>query len=348
MITSNSLTIIQIMSDTHDGRIRIPDFQRSSVWGPDDVAKLLDSIYKGYPLGSFLMWETRDPLRERDPLNLRLPERRDAKLYLIDGQQRTIALYGVFTNTLRLGEETKQKQYRAYFDIDNQTFDVYDKAEIEESPEILGENQIPLDEAIQFNLETRAPTLNPELQRRIMVQQNLDRMTDLNRLYNKFSNFVVAQVVVTGVGLGEACEIFVRMNNYGVELDIVDLMVARTYCSDPLFNLRERLEEFNSNSAPNGYQLKERTILECAAACLKNGVSQKDILESASQNKLRTKWRSIIGSLNKSMDFLQARMAKVSNFLPNDIVLAPITYFFTKTSNQLQTTTESLKDSFGE
>lgn len=331
MITTNSLTIIQIMSDVRNGRIRIPDFQRSSVWGPDDAAKLLDSIYKGYPLGSFLMWETSDPLKERDPLGLSLPSRTDAKLYLIDGQQRTIALYGVFTNTLKLGEEKNQQQYRAFFDIDNQSFNVYDLTEIAETPDIVTENQIPVHEAIQFNMDTRAVKLSPEIQNRIMLQQDLNRLNNLNKLFNTFSTFIVAGVVVTGVGLGEACEIFVRMNNYGVELDIVDLMVARTYCSNPLFNLRERLEEFNSNSAPNGYQLKERTVLECAAACLKKGVSQKDILESANQNNLRKKWRSCIRALNTAMDFLQAKNVKVSNFLPNDIVLAPLTYFFYNT-----------------
>ena len=328
MITTNALTIIQIMCDVKTGRIRIPDFQRSSVWGPDEVAKLLDSIYRSYPLGSFLMWETTDSLRERDPLNLRLLERRDAKLYLIDGQQRTIALYGVFTNTLMLGEDAGKTRFRAYYNIDDESFNVYDKDEIEAEDITIPENQIPLDEAIQFNLDTRATRISPELQFRIVKQQNMDRITNLNKLFNAFSTYVVGEIIVAGVGLGEACEIFVRMNMYGVRLDIVDIMVARTYYSNPLFNLREKLDEFNSNSAPNGYQLNERTILECSSACIEHGVSQKDILESANRNKLRTKWRTCIRALNKSMDFLQARMVKVSNFLPNDIVLAPLTYFF--------------------
>jgi len=120
LITTSSLTIIQILGDVYNRRIRIPDFQRSSVWGPDDVAKLLDSIYKGYPLGSFLLWETSDELRERNPLNLSPPPPRPERQYLIDGQQRTIALWGVFTDTLRLGDEKEQKQYRAYFDLDSQ------------------------------------------------------------------------------------------------------------------------------------------------------------------------------------------------------------------------------------
>lgn len=65
MITTNPLTIIQILSDVHSGRIRIPDFQRSPVWNANDVELILDSIYEGYPLGSFLLWETSDELRER-------------------------------------------------------------------------------------------------------------------------------------------------------------------------------------------------------------------------------------------------------------------------------------------
>jgi hypothetical protein len=318
---------MQILGDVHSGKIRIPDFQRSSVWGPDDTSKLLDSIYKGYPLGSFLLWETTDVLRERNPLALSTTAPR-TRQYLIDGQQRTISLYGVFTNTLKLGEETSQEQYRAYFDLDNQNFNVYDTTKMEESPGIVGESQIPIDEAIQLNLETRTPTSSTAIQERIMEEHNMERMRNFNRLYNTFTTYVVAGVVVSNVGLSEACEIFVRMNKYGVELDIVDLMVARTYSAEPLFNLREQIEDFNSNNAPRGYQLKERTILECPSACLTKGVSQKDILDSASGNLLRRKWRSCIRALNTAMDFLQARMVRVSNFLPNDIVLAPLTYFF--------------------
>ncbi|RAP26722.1 hypothetical protein C2W64_01438 [Brevibacillus laterosporus] len=55
---SDSLTIRKIISKITSGQIRIPAFQRGFVWSPEQVALLLDSIYKGFPIGSVLLWRT--------------------------------------------------------------------------------------------------------------------------------------------------------------------------------------------------------------------------------------------------------------------------------------------------
>ena len=328
MITTNPLTIIQILSDVHSGRIRIPDFQRSPVWNANDVELLLDSIYEGYPLGSFLLWETSDELRERNPLGLPPRPPRPERQFLIDGQQRLIALFGIFTDTLKIGEEPKQVEYGAFFDLDTAGFHLFKKSDLARNPEIVTESQIPLHEAIHFDLVGRVGRPSVDIPKKLMEAQDLHKMNNFQELVRTFTSYVVAGVIVQGVSLAEACEIFVRMNKSGVALNIVDLMVARTYSAEPPFNLRDELEEFNSSNAPRGYQIKERTILQCAASCLQRGCSQKDILESARENQLRINWENCTRALNFALDFLQGRMVKVSNFLPNEIILAPLTYFF--------------------
>ncbi len=42
-----------LMNDIENGRVRLPPFQREFVWSPSKVIDLVDSIYKGYPIGSF-------------------------------------------------------------------------------------------------------------------------------------------------------------------------------------------------------------------------------------------------------------------------------------------------------
>ncbi|WP_246061380.1 DUF262 domain-containing protein [Paenibacillus oralis] len=51
---SEGLTIRQIVENIQRGQIRIPAFQRGFVWDANRVAFFMDSIYKGYPFGSFL------------------------------------------------------------------------------------------------------------------------------------------------------------------------------------------------------------------------------------------------------------------------------------------------------
>ena len=51
------------MSGIEKGNVKIPQFQRDFVWSKDKSAKLLDSIVKGYPIGTFIFWKTKDELR---------------------------------------------------------------------------------------------------------------------------------------------------------------------------------------------------------------------------------------------------------------------------------------------
>jgi hypothetical protein len=48
------------------GEMRLPEIQRHYVWRATRVRDLLDSLYRGYPSGSILMWETDEPVPTRD------------------------------------------------------------------------------------------------------------------------------------------------------------------------------------------------------------------------------------------------------------------------------------------
>lgn len=60
---------------------------------------LLDSIYRGYPVGSLLLWSTKERLRHEGNVGgFRLPDTPEdfPVNYVLDGQQRLTTLYGVF------------------------------------------------------------------------------------------------------------------------------------------------------------------------------------------------------------------------------------------------------------
>ncbi|QNQ39336.1 DUF262 domain-containing protein [Brucella intermedia] len=56
------LTIRKLINRISIGDIRIPAFQREYVWEADQVAFLLDSIYKGFPIGTIILWKTDNRL----------------------------------------------------------------------------------------------------------------------------------------------------------------------------------------------------------------------------------------------------------------------------------------------
>lgn len=109
------LSIRKIIEKTLSGEIRIPSFQRGFVWEPEKVAFFIDSLYKGYPIGSLLFWRTNIRLEnERQLGNYSLPE--PTKGYVQNSTEKGISLIyetqtedGLF-NGLRLIE--KQYEYR--------------------------------------------------------------------------------------------------------------------------------------------------------------------------------------------------------------------------------------------
>src|ERR1035441_9649795 len=86
-----SVTFTSLFAEIEDGTIKIPQFQRDFVWSKAKSAKLLDSIVKGYPIGTFILWKTNERLRSiRNLGGVPLPDTPagDAVKYVLDGQQR--------------------------------------------------------------------------------------------------------------------------------------------------------------------------------------------------------------------------------------------------------------------
>lgn len=100
-ITPSNPRLGALLSDVAKGNIKIPVFQREYVWNDEQIMSLLDSIYHGYPVGSLLLWSTKEILKhERDVGGFKLPQTpTDYPVnYVLDGQQRLTTLYGVFNS----------------------------------------------------------------------------------------------------------------------------------------------------------------------------------------------------------------------------------------------------------
>lgn len=88
-----------ILSEVLAGDLAIPDFQRPFVWSDEQRLNLLDSIVKGLPIGSLLVWRTTNKeLKTYSSLGgvpLPSPSRGSEKVsYVIDGHQRLSTLFG--------------------------------------------------------------------------------------------------------------------------------------------------------------------------------------------------------------------------------------------------------------
>jgi hypothetical protein len=85
--------IQELAAMVRNGKIRVPEFQRSFRWSPTDVLTLFDSILKGYPFGGLLLWRRPAPKGNLTigAIEVRADAVQDA-YWVIDGQQRVTSL----------------------------------------------------------------------------------------------------------------------------------------------------------------------------------------------------------------------------------------------------------------
>ena len=100
------------------GELRLPEMQRRYVWRSTRVRDLLDSLYRGYPSGAILLWETDEevPLQEMAVTQQSNPYQ--STRLLLDGQQRLTSLSAVIR-----GESVKvrgrKKPVELLFNLDH-------------------------------------------------------------------------------------------------------------------------------------------------------------------------------------------------------------------------------------
>lgn len=115
---ARAFKVEDIMLEIQRGRLRIPSFQRRLAWDRGDARKLVDSLYRGYPVGTLLLWETsaHEAQMQWGSLRLQADTRPDA-LLVVDGQQRLVSLARVLLTT-----DDDADDFALYFDLDLREF----------------------------------------------------------------------------------------------------------------------------------------------------------------------------------------------------------------------------------
>ena len=117
--TATTLDVEGLVSMAWAGKIRVPRFQRSFRWSWEDVRRLFDSIVRGYPIGSLLLWTRSAPAQtlQLGQLTIEAPADSEA-LWVVDGQQRITSL----ANALHPDGQI-DKRFALAYDLRKKEFD---------------------------------------------------------------------------------------------------------------------------------------------------------------------------------------------------------------------------------
>ncbi|MEL6181637.1 MAG: DUF262 domain-containing protein, partial [Myxococcota bacterium] len=91
---AETFLVEDLLGEAKRGRLRVPRFQRGLQWQGRHVRELFDSIVRGFPIGSLLLWSRNAPnaIVRFGPVVVDVPAQQAH--YIVDGQQRITALVG--------------------------------------------------------------------------------------------------------------------------------------------------------------------------------------------------------------------------------------------------------------
>lgn len=318
---SEPLFIKDIISKIEQGTLRIPSFQRGFVWDGERVAKLMDSIYKGFPFGTILVWRTKTPLKSERLLGpYQLPQNDpDYPLdYILDGQQRITSIFGVFQNNLEEHKDFDSNIFKIYFDLEKPEDAQGSNFMFLEDDEVDFKKHVPL--KILFNTNEYVSYIT-ELDTNLRERVNL--------LFEKFTHAKIPVQTFKTDDRATVAIVFERINRLGVKLDTLQLLSAWTWSED--FDLQEQFEELSEELAPYGFEEvgeDNDLLLRCCSAILKESTTPETII-NLEGSLVRNNFTLIKNGILGAVDFLKANLNVYSTkVLPFKNIIIPLSVFF--------------------
>ncbi|XRQ16908.1 GmrSD restriction endonuclease domain-containing protein [Actinomadura welshii] len=215
-------TVDDLVSGVDMGTIRLPDIQRPFVWPNAKIRDLIDSMYRGYPVGELMFWASKDPANTKE---IGAAAKTQAvSMQVVDGQQRLTSLYAVIKGAEVWREDYSREAVKLAFNPLTERFEVPNSS-TRRSPEWINDIVGVFADAIEArhrylrNLRNdSARTVDSEIERQVEIA--IQQVASL-RSYA----FQVVQLKEE-VSRETVAEIFVRTNSEGVNLSSADFILT--------------------------------------------------------------------------------------------------------------------------
>jgi hypothetical protein len=227
--------LLNLINDIDTGNIALPDLQRPFVWDSKKVRDLIDSLYKGLPIGMIILWEIIEPRRYR---KINIENKREPRFLVIDGQQRLTSLFSIIKNKEIVNKNFKKLKLRVSFNPIEEKFEVWNAA-IKNDPE-----WIPDISAVFCNSSAYSfvNTYLSRLKAEIGNDEKEKIATNIERVKNILSYPFSVLELSSDLDPEEVSEIFVRINSKGKTLNQSDFIL--TLMSVYWEEGRKEIEEF--------------------------------------------------------------------------------------------------------
>lgn len=210
----NNYAVETLLNNIKTGDIAIPEMQRPFVWDASKVRDLMDSLYKGFPVGYIIVWQN-------PKVKLKDGTKSTGKKVLIDGQQRITALAAAIVGKEVLNAHYKWKRIVIAFNPMDETFEVSNSANQKSSRWISDVSKV---------FETK---FDPFAFVMSYCEKNdiKDQMSRVNEVITKLRGIQDNRLGVISLNedldIDSVTDIFIRINSKGVVLSQADFAMSK-------------------------------------------------------------------------------------------------------------------------
>lgn len=350
-MAKQDISIRKLVDKVADGELTLPEMQRRYVWTSVKVRDLLDSLYRGYPSGTILVWETDDPGNFR---KLQVGGGKDSplstSLLLLDGQQRITSLSAVIN-----GQPIEVRNKRRPIDI---LFNLEHPETLEEELTAIEEDEYDDDDdddddGLDIQEEMRKRTFVVEsknlkndpswvpvsdifkkndsnILKKLGINSDdprWDRYTQRLGKVRQIEKYEYVMVILDKkMSYEEVTEIFVRVNSLGAKLRGSDLALAQL--TSRWKGFMGELENFAREFDANEEYIHETGIMVKSLVSIVTGQSKYKTINRYSLDDYQKGWQQTKNALRFAYNFIKSNV-RIDNLrlLSSSFLLIPIAYY---------------------
>jgi hypothetical protein len=308
----------EIAAKLQDGTYAIPAFQREYVWKKQQILDLFDSISKGYPIGSIILWKPKDydipPAR--DVITEEIAHNVKPEYYILDGRQRTTTFYGCVSDL-----KDKPEEFQLYYDLDEDSFvyknkrnvkkNIYEVSNIYDTFKMLG-----LLQDISNSGLTEEKT-----------KLYINRIKEINTILQTYE---IGEMIIENCTLEESSTVFSRINSKGTDISKMDMLQALTYKNKESVLVSEEIEKITKSLSEYGFgSIKPDDILNCCYTYIGHNFYDNKVLEFLMKADMAEVFTPLKQHIVKAVEFLYIRCGVIDyKILPYSRQLTAVHSFF--------------------
>ncbi len=204
--------ISDLIKEIRHGDLILPEFQRGYVWNRQQVRAYMNSLYRGYPTGSFLIWKTPTPPKVRGEVSTE-----DTKSYrlILDGQQRLTSIFALMEGEAPPFYEGEHLVFDLHFNVLKEEFAYYKKTQMFGNIE-----WVPVTKFFKQGIAAFIQAQSGEA--KDYYFENFGRLKQLDDI----KDYLYYQKDLTELAMDRVVEVFNLVNSTGTRLSKSDLALA--------------------------------------------------------------------------------------------------------------------------